>query len=1178
MEEERDSNVPPNPQILSTTIEEELENNVAPNPRSQLTTLEEPENEPPNPKPSITTVEEEPDTNMRPNPKQPKHVTHNSKGPRIRKCKYCSRRFLGQSSKKLYRSHVRSHEKKYHKHWFKKKISTENRDCRETSENTEGIGGNRSGSHRITTENNSESFEDGKESRDCSENGEQSSENNENSSESNRIGKENNVESLEDHYTDEFPVKLESKQVYVYIVFAPEGVCSCTPSDLSNTPCECKLNYKKLVFDSVECLHDGTLDTVSYDCPRCKKKVLAHELKDQVNCKKCSDKFPNTDVLTEHQQACYGFKQSFQCLQCNFESGTRDQILKHTSTHSSRAGQVRTAGTNRRNARKRSLGLGTQKQNAYVCPICGEGYKDGVQLRKHVITHQQNKLKEEFHGRSTRRKNKSTVRRRQEEEEEEDDDDDDDDDSNYSDEDIKTKHGSPPVLKSGMSLRPRRKTSKLYVDDEYEDDDDEYMVESKKDTAKSLPHKCNFCERAFKEVSYLKNHKQAMHAGKLPYVCLVCLKRFQRRNDFVRHGQTHKGTIFKCQFCTASFSKMELLHNHDHVHRNDKPFNCTVCGATFLNANSLSKHFKTHTVWDADQDQSDEDTPRKVSNVKLKSSTYLCPLCKAMFKSADELKKHSKTHEVGRYKCKQCGLSCKSRLDLLNHLNRHKHKCQFCELNFMTLVACKKHEQSHIASKPSVYKCSFCAKEFRFQNDHKIHEGLHRQYDGKRPEPKKYKCKYCGKGLAYQSDLKIHEELHETRQQQSNEHFCNHCDKKFDSRDDLRRHKHNHFRDKLPVPTKCPDCDKVFKYGSFLREHKKTHWPEKPFVCVYCKARFKTKPELDEHEANHAVGKRHPCLLCSRRFTTKKNLRVHMRLHTGEKPYVCSFCPNRFAQISLRRRHERIHTGECPYVCEICDRAFPYDSSLKVHYESHRKKGIEVPTKVGMARGIRRKNAAYRKPPSDITKRKDPLPVTTVEQKPSTKSSSKSITTTSGGAPIERRQHQVPVERRRASSPQHQPVPVSLAQSPQNQRHDPNMGQNNNPNAPIQVTIQPAPIQLTIQQGEQMESGPPPDPHHAVVQGLIQRQQEDLQEASWDALHSRYLQQTSAPNWQPTHNWQQLGQQLPGASNWEMQSGNWSGPVPPPAHQGHSTASSVITSALYGIMQRDNEAQRGYQQ
>ncbi|XP_072049771.1 uncharacterized protein [Amphiura filiformis] len=1012
-----------------------------------------------------------------------------SKGFRGHKCKYCNRKFNQQHKLKSFHRHIRNHEKKYRKHWVKKK---------------EGV-------EKMGDEENKENFE---------------SDNQDNKSNLQHEGKDGTA------------FEMLSEEVYAYVVFAPEGVCRCEPDGLSSVPCECDIKYKKLIFDSIDNMHKSAKKGVSYDCLGCKKKVLSEKLQNDsvLTCLKCNDAFVNMENLCDHEQACYGFKQTFHCQQCKFKTESHEKILLHTATHDTDSTTV-VKITNAQRSGKRKLA------NAYPCPICGERYPDADTLKEHVITHQKsgggNRLKpiivvQTQRGRKEQKMAAPTTNKKRKRNEKK----------------VEQDLSPPPVLKSGMSLRPRKQAKPSYRIPDEQDDDDFVEIEIQ-DT--SLPHKCNFCERAFKQAAYLQNHKHTMHSGKAPYVCLVCLERFTRRDDFNQHGQNHADTVFKCQICSASFSQMELLHNHDVIHSSSKPFNCTICGARFVNPTSLSKHFKTHPVWDKSHDSVKAAKVQKPQ--KSISNSYVCPICKAMFNSAQELKNHSKIHEADRFTCKQCGASCQSRQELMEHTRRHYQKPEPSKKITTT-------------TNGTVYKCSFCPKEFKFKSDHKIHEGLHKKYDGKRPEPKKYKCKYCGKCLAFQNDLKIHEQLHETRYNH-NEFACKHCDKKFDNRIDLRRHRHNHFRDKLPQPTKCLDCDKVFKYGSFLREHKKTHWPERPFVCVYCKTRFKTKLELDGHEVIHTIGKKHPCLICSRKFTTKKNVRVHMRTHTGEKPYVCSYCPKRFPQISLRRRHERIHTGECPYVCTICERAFPYDSSLKVHYESHRKKGIEVPNTCGMARGERRKNAPFRKPPSELTKPKEiPVP---------------------GQAGVPRQIPSKPKQHRQKTSTGMRrnlnpsltipPVPMTHAsQSPPLQ--EPHISQDG---APLQVTIQPVPIQLAIPQGEQMQ-----DHHNMLMQRQHHQQQQQQQEDmhsqdSWEPpVHPRYLHHQQ--NWQPpsssaAHNWQPITQQLQGNPNWELTSpGNWTGPLPPPAHQGHSSASSVITSALYGIVQRDHDVQRGYQQ
>ncbi len=655
-----------------------------------------------------------------------------------------------------------------------------------------------------------------------------------------------------------------------------------------------------------------------------------------------------------------------------------------------------------------------------------------------------------------------------------------------------------------------------------------------------LPHACVYCERAFTNHGYLNLHKLKVHNGRNPYVCLICKRRFSDKTLFNLHREMHKET-FKCSFCPKTFSRLELLHNHDQVHGKSQfsTFKCPDCEEAFHDAKSLYEHMQSHRKENPKGPVQQNKTNMEKSKSKQgKSVRYSCPSCERTFPSQFALRIHEKS----------------------------VHKSD------------------------KVFQCSYCEKQFNFETDHKIHESLHKEYSGLATKGQKYKCRYCGKRLQYKSDLKMHEALHEDILKQLS---CDKCDKVFESKQEMKHHRRSHFRDKLPKPTKCPDCDETFIWGTQLREHKKTHWAEKPFLCVYCRNRFKTQEELTEHEPMHTKDKHHQCHICNRRFKDKAHIRDHMLIHTGEKPFSCHYCGKRFRQIGQRRTHERVHTREKPFICDICNRAFLYWSSLRVHKKSHYKD--KPPEEVEKILKKTRISAKKKETNPGSKEKKKKLPVR-----------SRTVANTSQAA-CESQQQQTSGEQQQQHQQSQQVSTIVSTQTLQRQQnHETSAPQQHEltsaPQLPHDIQTQPVtnvaprqsinlPIHLTIpSNAEQMQVEHIASQLQRPPDNLHQQQQHPpvASDTPWDSLHARYLNnptphhqswQQAPPNWQSLSTTQPM--QNPGTS-WDMApAGNWvtggapGGAGPPVAHQSH--ASSILTSALYGIMQRENDG-RGFQQ
>uniref|UniRef100_A0A8C8F5F5 C2H2-type domain-containing protein n=1 Tax=Oncorhynchus tshawytscha TaxID=74940 RepID=A0A8C8F5F5_ONCTS len=108
----------------------------------------------------------------------------------------------------------------------------------------------------------------------------------------------------------------------------------------------------------------------------------------------------------------------------------------------------------------------------------------------------------------------------------------------------------------------------------------------------------------------------------------------------------------------------------------------------------------------------------------------------------------------------------------------------------------------------------------------------------------------------------------------------------------------------------CKVCGKVVQRPAVLRKHMVTHTGDWPYQCPTCKKIYKTLGSFQEH--------------------TEKCVFPIEETPEESEPSI--------SVISSMKRHQIIHTE--PKKCRVCEQVFPNPSELKIHMESHPKKGI----------------------------------------------------------------------------------------------------------------------------------------------------------------------------------------------------------------------------------------------
>lgn len=134
--------------------------------------------------------------------------------------------------------------------------------------------------------------------------------------------------------------------------------------------------------------------------------------------------------------------------------------------------------------------------------------------------------------------------------------------------------------------------------------------------------------------------------------------------------------------------------------------------------------------------------------------SFECYECKKSFEQLRELRNHMHDHDISRkpFECITCNLRFTHINSWFRHRSKHSkniHNCEYCQDEFNTLTALKRHIQEMHKERVNAYRCEQCSEEFSLKFLLIWHYEWHKK-------AKQFQCNTCDAVFFNERKLKAH--------------------------------------------------------------------------------------------------------------------------------------------------------------------------------------------------------------------------------------------------------------------------------------------------------------------------------------------------------------------------------------------------------------------------------------
>ncbi|KAL4712631.1 hypothetical protein ACJJTC_007928 [Scirpophaga incertulas] len=370
------------------------------------------------------------------------------------------------------------------------------------------------------------------------------------------------------------------------------------------------------------------------------------------------------------------------------------------------------------------------------------------------------------------------------------------------------------------------------------------------------PYQCQFCDKAFPRLSYLKKHEQT-HSDQMPFRCEFCSRLFKHKRSRDRHVKLHTGDRkYRCAHCPAAFSRSDHLKIHMKTHDNQKPFQCTVCNRGYNTAAALTSHMQGHK---RDRDGREPDRRRALR----------CPRCGDAFRRPDLLQSHMITvHGV-----EAAALTPPRRV--ASQPPPTLLACIYCTRDTFTSM---EQLQLHVRAAHS----ALLNGETPIQPEQPTPTDLSR-----RPSDEVIPAKRPRSGSGTPQTTLSPSTL-----------LCNQCDAALPDFEAFRTHLKGHLEEGGELgrssPAPCLHCGATFADAAASERHLAAYYlaVSCEYTCHSCARSFSAPDDLQKHLLDLHAHHLYRCSLCKEVFDSKVAIQVHFAVaHSGEnKVWMCRSC------------------------------------------------------------------------------------------------------------------------------------------------------------------------------------------------------------------------------------------------------------------------------------------------
>ncbi|XP_060532805.1 zinc finger protein 708-like [Cylas formicarius] len=361
---------------------------------------------------------------------------------------------------------------------------------------------------------------------------------------------------------------------------------------------------------------------------------------------------------------------------------------------------------------------------------------------------------------------------------------------------------------------------------------------------------CDTCKKQFKQKRFLKLHITRIHSIKKKIIEVNEKVEVSEDKENSELELIKTGSDSDCDdefFENGGFDDNNIPSDEEVIRqpklrkkyaKRKDPLNCEYCGKLFNRRQHWSAHIRANHTFE---------------------KPYQCSLCEASFINSHSLLVHKRKHNNEKpYICSSCGKSFVCSGDLYHHskihLNKREYQCNVCEKRFNTTSILRTHKiVKHMDPKEWKYACSICDRRFPINSGLAIHMKRHAGV-------KDFSCHICDKKFFNKSEVTKHVLSHSSERRFK----CPNCEEKeYKNREGLRKHlklAHDIGNWKPPKQDKkflCPMCPKLFNFNNKLQRHILTHTGEKPFKCEHCDKKF-----IDNYYRKVHLRKDHKIVEC----------------------------------------------------------------------------------------------------------------------------------------------------------------------------------------------------------------------------------------------------------------------------------------------------------------------------